>query len=143
MSYATLADLRNVAAIYGVLIPSDDDAQQALDLASHDLDLALLGVGTFDITVLTPTQVDALSDACAIQACFRLQQGGDLMLGTDDGVSAVGAISFSRQTPARLSPEAADRIAGLGLLRRSGCAPPAPPRDPVDAGWPWPLPYPF
>ena len=143
MSYATVDQLRNVAAIYGVLIPSDDDAQQALDLASHDLDLALLGVGSFDTSALTATQVDALSDACAIQAAFRIQQGGDLMLGTDDGVSAAGGISFSMRTPARLSPEAADRIAGLGLLKRSGCAPPAPLNVPADAGWPWPLPYPF
>jgi hypothetical protein len=125
-SYATLEELRVVAAAYQVVVGSDDEAQRALDLAARDLDLFLIGVGTLDTTQLTDDQADAVSDATCIQACFRIQQTPDLMLGLDDGISSVGPLSFSPRTPARLSPEAEDRVTGLGLLKRSGCAPPPP-----------------
>jgi hypothetical protein len=127
VSYATLDQLKATAPAYQVALPDDPTAQRCLDLASHDLDAALIGTGPVDTTQLTQDQLDALTDACSIQACFRIQQGGDQMLGLDDGIASVAGISFSLRTPARLSPEAADRVAGMGLLRRSGCAPaPAP-----------------
>ena len=123
-SYATLAQLQAVAATYGVVIASDDEGQRALDLASGDLDSFLVGTGPVDTDSLSDEQMDALTDATCIQACFRIAQGGELMLGLDDGVASLGIVSFSLRTPARLSPEASDRVSGIGLLKRSGCAPP-------------------
>ena len=120
--YATLAELGAVAADYSV--PVGSDAQRALETASRDLDSHLLGSGTFDVTLLTAEQVDALREATCIQVCFRALQGPEVMLGEDDGVSAVGPVSFTQREPHRLSPEAAARVAGQGLMRRSGCATP-------------------
>ena len=124
-AYATLDDLRPVAAAYEVAIDSDDAATRALELASHDLDLHLVGTGTLDPDTLTDDQLAALADACAIQATFRLSQG-PLMLGEDDGLASAGPVTFTLRPLTRLSPEAADRISGLAMLRRSGCAPPPP-----------------
>jgi hypothetical protein len=50
-------------------------------------------------------QADALADACAVQAVFRLSQGPDLMLGADDGLASVGGVTFSLRDARRLSPE--------------------------------------
>jgi hypothetical protein len=127
VSYATLDQLKATAPAYQVPVPDDPTGQRCLDLASHDLDVALIGTGPVDTSTLTTDQLDALADACAIQAIFRLGQGPEMMLQLDDGLASAGGVTFSLRTPARLSPEAADRITGMGLLRRSGCAPPPPP----------------
>lgn len=132
MSYATPADLTAAAAAYSVALPSDaDGVARVLNLASRDVDRFLLGVGTFDPTTLTVAQVAALRDATCAQACFRLQQGPDLNLATDDQVAAIGPLSFTARPPARLSAEAAEIVSGVGLFRRSGCAAPSPAPVPV------------
>ncbi len=117
MTYATLDDLRAVAAAYS--LPDDDATSlRALDLASHDLDRHL--GATYALDLQTPERAAALVDACAIQAAFRLAQGGSIMLGEDEGLASVGGVTFSLREPRRLSAEAVERVAGLGLYARSG-----------------------
>lgn len=119
MSYATVAYLRELALFYGVTVPTADaDCERLLSLATRDVD-RYLGAA-WDVADLTAEQVEALADATAAQACFRAGQGGEFTLGLDDGVAAIGGVSFSTRTPPRFSPEAADLLAGLGLFARSG-----------------------
>ena len=119
MRYATLVELRAVAKLYGVTVPSDDDeAGWLLDLATRDVQRAL--GAEWDVALLDPEQVEALREATVVQAVFRQAQGSHLALGIDDGVAALGGISFSTRTPPRLSPEANELLAGLGLYARSG-----------------------
>lgn len=123
--YASLTDLAPVARHYEVLLPDDEASQRALDLAAHDCDLWLSGPVALEL--LTAPQLAALRDGVAIQACFRLSMLDDL-LGTDDGIAAVGGISFSGRPTPRMSVEATRRLAATGLSMRSGCAVVDPPR---------------
>jgi|SRR6266545_3996808 len=107
--YATLADLRLVAADYDVTVPDDAKALRALDLASADLDRYLGAPEGFDLTLLTAVQVTALVDATCVQACFRLEQW-PFALGNDDGVTTV---TLSTRTPLRISPEAVERVSNV------------------------------
>ena len=119
MSYATVDDLRERSAFYGVTIP--DDAEHLLELATRDVQRAL--GAEWDPALLEPEQVDALREATVVQACFRASQGGELALGVDDGLAAIGGVSFSTRTPPRLSPEADEVLAGRGLFVRTGTVP--------------------
>lgn len=119
MAFATLEDLSAVAAAYEVTVPADENiAQRALDLAAHDLDRHL--GATYALEELSSEQAAALVDANAIQATFRLAQGGSMTLGEDDAIASTGQLTFSLRDPRRLSPEAVERVAGLGLYVRSG-----------------------
>src|SRR3954468_11395153 len=100
MAYATLADLRLVAADYDVQVPDDAKALRALDLASADLDRYLGAPEGFDVALLTAAQATALMDATCIQAAFRIEQW-PLALGNDDGVMSVGPLTLSARPPLR------------------------------------------
>ena len=119
MIYATFAQLQGWAAFYGVTVPATDAAAQPLlKLASRDVDNYL---GTaWNPLLLAPEQVAALADGAAIQAVFRSGQGAEFSLGLDDGIAALGGVSFSIRQPARFSPDAAEALAGFGLFVRSG-----------------------
>jgi hypothetical protein len=119
VSWADLDTLRAWAAYYGVSVPADDDAAtRLLELATGDV-RAYIGAD-WDLAVLDPEQVQALASATCAQACLRAAQGGDAMLGADDGVSVIGPLTLSRQPPVRLSPEVPILLAGTGLYARSG-----------------------
>jgi hypothetical protein len=118
--YAERAALAPWAAFYNVELPNGEDCDRLLDLATGDV-IRHLGAA-WDPVFLDPDEVAALSDATAIQACFRAGQG-DAALGLDDGLASVGGMSFSLRVPPRFSPEAAERVAGHGLLARTGTSP--------------------
>jgi hypothetical protein len=82
----------------------------------------------WDAGLLDPEQVQALANATCAQALFRIEQGGAMMLGTDDGVASIGQASFLT-VGTRLSPEVPVLLAGLALFVRSGTVAP----DPLDA----------
>lgn len=123
MIYATPEDLAEAAEFYGVSIPSAN-VERVLDLATRDVQRHL-GAQWVPL-LLEPEQVEALRDATCAQACFRAGQGGEFALGLDDGLAAIGGVSFSTRTPPRLSAEAAETLAGYGLFVRSGTVEPAP-----------------
>ena len=123
MSWATPADLRSWATEYRVTVP--DDPERLLELATGDV-ASYLGA-RWDLALLEPEQVQALTNATCVQALFRIEQGGQLMLGADDGIAAVGPVSFRSGATPRLSPEVPVLVAGLGLYARSGTV------DPLDA----------
>jgi hypothetical protein len=122
VSYCTPTQLQTVARLYGMehCVPQSDHG--LLAAASRDVDRYLGAMGGYDVSLLHPDQVDALSDATAIQALFRVEQGA-LLLGTDDGISSVQGMSFSLRALPRFSAEAADRLVGTDLFRRSGTLP--------------------
>lgn len=116
MSYATVDDLRPWLDYYSLGFPPD--AERLLTLATRDVQRHL--GAEWDIALLLPEQAEALRDACCVQACFRLAQGAETLLGVDDGVSAVGGMSFSVRPIPRFSIEASELLGGLGLYARSG-----------------------
>jgi hypothetical protein len=119
--YADTDRLRTVAAVYRVPVPDDQTAAWLLAQATRDIDRHL--GASYDVSVLDADQADALADACAIQALFRVEQGA-LMLGADDGIASFGDVSVSLRAIPRLSAEAVERVAGYGLYARSGTVPP-------------------
>jgi hypothetical protein len=123
-AYATLDDLRPVAAAYAVPLPSDAECGRLLELASGDLD-RFLGA-TYDPAGLEPEQAEALRDAACIQASFRVGMGRDSALGVTDDIASLGSVSFTLRPMPRLSPEAAERVSGLGLVARTLTAAPTP-----------------
>jgi hypothetical protein len=126
--YADQTRLERVAAVYGVALPDDQACAWLLEQSTRDLD-RYLGA-SYVPADLDPEQADALADACALQAAFRVEQG-PLQLGTDDGLAGFGDVSVSMRAVPRLSAEAVERVTGLGLYARSGTIP-APPVVVVD-----------
>lgn len=127
MTYASAADLAEAAEFYGVAIPTDTEARERLlKLATRDVQRRL--AAEWSVLLLEPEQVEALRDATAIQAVYRAASGGEQNLALDDGIAALGGVSFSRFSPPRLSPEADEALAGYGLYARSGTVAP----DPLD-----------
>jgi len=116
--YATAADLVETATFYGLTPPPAADRERLLALAEADIVRHLGAV--WDPDVLPPAQNGALRQATAVQALFRAEQGPEAVLGLDDGLASVGPLAFSLHRPPRLSPEAVDLLAGLGLFTRSG-----------------------
>lgn len=127
MIYATADDLEQAAEFYGVSIPADTPSRERL-LALASRDIARYLGADWDPLLLEPEQIAALRDATCAQAVFRSGQGGEFFIGLDDGVASVGGLTFSTRTPPRLSVEAAELVAGLGLYARSGTVEP----DPLD-----------
>src|SRR4051794_33455201 len=119
MAYATLADLQTVAADYDVTVPDDTKALRALELASRDLDRYLGAEVPFDVALLTAAQTTALVAAAAIQAASRWGPGR-CSRGGDDPAGRVARLLLSARPPLRLSPEAVERVSGVGLFLRSG-----------------------
>jgi len=120
--YATPSDLAEWTAFFGLEFPNDPE--RLLDLSSMDV-ARWLGVGWDPASPLLETeQRDALRDGACVQACYRIAQGHQELLGVDDGVSSLGSISFAQREVVRFSPEAAGLLSGMGLLVRSGCAEP-------------------
>lgn len=117
-AYADIDTLQSWAQFYDVELPSTDDCERLLDLATRDVQ-TFLGA-RWVVADLEPEQVTALRDATAVQATFRVAQGGEFTLGVDDGLASIGGVSFSTRTPARLSPEAEELLAGMALYVRSG-----------------------
>ena len=116
--YADVERLKSRGEFYGVQVPTTADAAAPLlKLATADVS-RWLGA-RWVTTTLEPEQVDALADGCAIQAC-RVAQGPEFSVGADDGLAAIGGVTFSTRTPARFSPGAAEALAGYGLYVRSG-----------------------
>ena len=115
MPYATVEDFMATAAVYGVALP--EDPQAVLDAGQRDT-TRYLGAA-YDPAVLLPSQAEALRDASCIQACFRVEMSAD-MLGAEDGLASAHGVTFSIRPRPRFSPEAAERLAGHGLYRRSG-----------------------
>jgi hypothetical protein len=123
VSYATSDDLRALAALYAVQVPTESAVTtKVLEMASQDVDRHLGVPGGYVVESLHADQVDALRDATAMQAAFRLEQG-PLQLGSDDGIASVDGMSFSLRSLPRFSADAAERLAGMGLMRRSGTLP--------------------
>jgi hypothetical protein len=129
MSYATVAQLTDYAELLGVPVPPNADA--LLAAASRDLDVILVGVGTVPIDLLDVDQTEALSRAVCAQSLFRDQQGAEMVLALDDGLSSAAGVSFSLRPPRRASPLVYEEVAGYRLLTRSGCAPPPLPLVPT------------
>jgi hypothetical protein len=125
MTYADEAHFRTVCEIYGVVPPPPRDAVIPFLLAQASRDIDRYLGARYDVADVSTEQAEALRDACAMQAAFRVEQG-PLMLGTDDGVASYGDVSMSMRSIPRLSPEAADRLAGEGLYARSGTVEPDP-----------------
>jgi hypothetical protein len=132
MPYATRQDVLTWMEFYGVA-PLDDNApyqyaepqailDRLLEVATRDVQ-RFLGFA-WDLALLDADQADALRDATAQQAAFRVAQGLETGLGTDDGLASAGPLNFSLRPVPRFSPEAAERLAGYGLFARSGTVPP-------------------
>lgn len=122
-AYANVSEARLVLKRYGVPDPGTADLQSALDAAARDVDRHL--AASYAPGMLPAAQAEALRDATCIQCAFRLEMA-DLQLGVDDGIAALGPVTVSLRTPARFSVEAAERLAGLGLMRRSLTVSPLP-----------------
>lgn len=127
--YATAADLRSYARDSGVTVPADDaDAERVLDRAEIDVDLIAgpwpyLSTGRkFDPPTLPVTAFQALRRGTCAQALFRLAQGEELLIGTADGIAAIGGIAFSSSPLPRIGPRVWEELAGHGLMVRSGIA---------------------
>jgi len=137
-TYATVGDLRAYTVDSGVGLPPVDAAGDAqldrlLVRAERDVDRQLgfyiidaatgLKFSPAALTVFPMAQRDALRRATCAQAEFRLAQGEDvegMMIGADDGVAAVGPVSFSRFPVPRIGPKVAEELAGSGLVVWSG-----------------------
>lgn len=122
-AYANVSEARLVLKQYRVPDPGTSDLQPVLDAAARDVDRHL--AASYAPGMLPAAQAEALRDATCVQAAFRLEQA-DLLLGADDGIAGIGPITVSLRSPPRFSVEAAERLAGLGLMRRSLTAPPPP-----------------
>jgi len=140
MSYATRDDLVAYAAVLELSVPAQADG--LLEAASRDLE-RVMGRQNVPVDLLLPEARGALQRACCAQALFRHAQGGDEMLGTDDGVASVGGIAFSMRQPARVSPLLVEELADHGLLARTSTVLPDPPPVRTPPLWPpWPPPWP-
>jgi hypothetical protein len=120
VSYASPDDLQPWIHYYGVSFPSDPE--RLLRLATADVQRHLGAM--WDIGSLEVEQAQALRDATSVQAAFRIAQGTETLLGVDDGVAAVGGMSFSVRPIPRFSVEASELLAGIGLYVRSATVEP-------------------
>lgn len=119
--YADPERAQEFADLYGVVLPHEPALTRLLELATLDLNRHL--GAAYVPAELDPEQAEALADATAMQACFRVEQG-PLQLGTDDGIAQYADVSVSLRPIPRLSIEARERVAGMGLFLRSGTVPP-------------------
>ncbi len=128
MSYAVAEDLSAYASLLGIPVPVG--GPELLAAASRDVDV-YMGTSYPDPTILLSAQALALSRATCAQACFRDLQGGEDLLGLDDGVAALAGVSFTGRPSPRWTPLVAEELAGSGLVTRSGTVLPDPPPVPL------------
>lgn len=131
-SYATPAELRAYLLDNpAVRAPADDAAaERLLQRAEHDVDRQLgtttrdpvsgLAFGQAALAALSVGQLDALMRATCAAAEFRLLAGEEILVGSEDGIAAVGGLSFSQRPPRRIAPKVAEELAGSGLVSWSG-----------------------
>jgi hypothetical protein len=111
---------------------TDDEIERVLRRAELDLDSFLDWPAPITATLrvplnsLTAYQGAALSRATCAQAEYRLMRGEEEVSQDVDGISSVGAVSFSLTPPPRIGPKVAEELAGAGLFLRTGVADPTP-----------------
>jgi hypothetical protein len=135
-AYATADLFASLTAHLDLDVP--DDVDGLLERASRDLDAYLswpapLAAGLrIDPAALTAFQADVLQQACVRQAAYRLEVGEeDLVEGMPRVLnSGPGGISFSTLPPEPIGRDVLVLLAGAGLLKRSGTAPPPPDAEP-------------
>jgi hypothetical protein len=129
-TYATVEEMRDYAEdILRTHELSEDDAvvERLLLRAERDVDLAIGGephpatARRLDPSKLTDPQTEALMRATCAAAVFRVRQRESNLVGSDDGVSTAGSVTFARSnTLPRRSPVMIEELEGFALL--------APPR---------------
>ena len=82
--------------------------------------------GRINTAFLTDYQRAALARATVEQAIYRIMRSESEMAQPEDGIAAVGGITFASNPPPRLGPAVLEALQGAGLYRRSGSAPPPP-----------------
>lgn len=127
-AYATSSDLVAYATLLDLPAPSGDAT--LLEAASRDVD-RIMGRQNLPVAQLLPGAQGALQRAVCAQALFRHQQGGDEMLGTDDGLASVGVLSFSVRPTPRLAALVLEELDGFGLLARTSTVAPDPNPNPT------------
>lgn len=125
--YATPAQVRAYVQGSGVIVPADDgEVGRLIERAEREIDLVLGPWPRFsngrklDPPALSVTAREALQRATAAQVEFDSAMGADVLVGAQDGIAAIGGISFSRDPLPRTAPRAVEELAGHGLLIRSG-----------------------
>lgn len=132
-TYATAGDLRAYPVDSGVGLPPVDAAGDAqldrlLVRAERDVDRQLgfyiidaatgLKFSPAALTVFPMRSATPSSERRALKPSSALlrEDVEGMMIGADDGVAAVGPVSFSRFPVPRIGPKVAEELAGTGLV---------------------------